>query len=57
MSTSSSSHFYGRVSTCSMGANCSTNLGLKLAPLHVALDGLLVVAEPSLKFVIGRHDV
>ena len=31
-------------------------LGLEFTPLHVALDGLSVVAEPAFKLVIGtRH--
>lgn len=31
-------------------------LGLELSPLHVALDGLSVMAEPAFEFVVGtRH--
>ena len=29
-------------------------LGFKFAPLHLSLDGVLVVAEPSLEFVVGH---
>lgn len=30
--------------------------GLELAPDHLALDGLLVLAEPAFELVVGRHD-
>ena len=30
-------------------------LGLKLAPLHFALDGVLVLAEPALELGVGGH--
>lgn len=30
-------------------------LGLELAPLHLAFDGVLVLAEPALKLGVGGH--
>lgn len=30
-------------------------LRLKITPYHLAIDGLVVVAEPSFELVVGRH--
>jgi hypothetical protein len=30
-------------------------LGLEVAPLHLALDGILILSEPSLEFGVCRH--
>ena len=32
-------------------------LGLKCTPFHLSICGILVVAQPALKLVVGSHDV